>query len=85
MASRPTTARPFSLHPLTADALDSELAQARELLLEYGSFVIAQPGAPRFCFGSLEQEAARLPHTYLDQDGGCLLAEVQSQPAGFVA
>jgi GNAT superfamily N-acetyltransferase len=85
MAPRPTTARPFTLHPLTADAPGADLAQARELLLEYGRFVIAQPGAARFCFGSLEQEAARLPHSYLDQNGGCLIAHIDAQAAGFVA
>lgn len=41
------------------NARESELAQARELLLEYGRFVIAQPGAASFCFGALESEAAR--------------------------
>jgi GNAT superfamily N-acetyltransferase len=61
------------------------LAQARELLLEYGRFVVAQSGAARFCFGSLEKEAARLPFSYLEQGGGCLLATVNDEPAGFVA
>ena len=58
---------------------------ARELLLEYGRFVISQPGAARFCFGSLEQEAARLPLSYFEQGGGCLVASVNGEPAGFVA
>jgi hypothetical protein len=35
------------------------LAEAREILLEYGRFVISQPAAARFCFGSLEKEAER--------------------------
>lgn len=61
------------------------MAEARELLLEYGRFVIAQPGAARFCFGSLEQEATRLPHSYLEQGGGCLIAHAHGSPAGFVA
>jgi GNAT superfamily N-acetyltransferase len=61
------------------------VASARALLLEYGSFVVAQPGAARFCFGSLEQEAARVPLGYLEQNGGCLLATVDGKPAGFVA
>ena len=85
MAPRPADARPISLHLLTTDAPEHQLAQARELLLEYGRFVIAQPGAARFCFGTLEQEAARLPHSYLEQSGGSLVACVDSQPAGFVA
>jgi GNAT superfamily N-acetyltransferase len=85
MAQQTTAARSISLHLLTTDAQEPELAQARELLLEYGRFVIAQPGAARFCFGSLEQEAARLPHSYIEQNGGCLIAYVDNQPAGFVA
>jgi ribosomal protein S18 acetylase RimI-like enzyme len=61
------------------------LAAARELLLEYGRFVVAQPGAARFCFGSLEKEASRLPQSYLEQGGGSLLAFVGSEAAGFIA
>jgi GNAT superfamily N-acetyltransferase len=61
------------------------IALARELLLEYGRFVVAQPGAARFCFGSLEKEAERLPLSYHEQGGGCLLATVNGDPAGFVA
>jgi GNAT superfamily N-acetyltransferase len=85
MDSRETASRPFSLHEIAAGASENTLAQARELLLEYGRFVIAQPGAARFCFGALEQEAARLPHSYLEQGGGCLIAHVQGNPAGFIA
>ena len=55
------------------------------MLLEYGRFVVSQPGVVRFCFGSLEKEAERLPNSYLDQGGGCLLARVGTHPAGFVA
>lgn len=55
------------------------------MLLEYGRFVIAQPGAARFCFGALEQEAARLPHSFLEQGGGCLMATANNTPAGFIA
>jgi putative acetyltransferase len=61
------------------------LTEGRELLLEYGQFVLAQPGAARFCYASLEHEAARLPHSYLDQHGGCLIAYAANLPAGFVA
>jgi GNAT superfamily N-acetyltransferase len=66
-------------------ASEATLAEARDLLLEYGRFVIAQPGAARFCFGSLEQEAARLPSSFIEQGGGCLIAHAASAPAGFVA
>lgn len=78
-------ASPFSIHELTENDSDDLMRAARELLLEYGRFVIAQPGAARFCFGALEQEAARLPLTYLEQDGGCLIAHMQGDPAAFIA
>jgi putative acetyltransferase len=81
--------RPFYLEEIAATASNSTLAHARELLLEYGRFVIAQPGAARFCFGSLEKEAARLPLSYHEQGGGCLIAYARTpdhdEPAGFIA
>ncbi len=73
------------LEELSSAAPEPTLAQARALLLEYGRFVIAQPGAARFCFGSLESEAARLPLSYIEQGGGLLLAFVDREPAGCVA
>lgn len=85
MDSRSTASSPVTLEELAATTSPEILAQARELLLEYGRFVVAQPGAARFCFGSLEQEAARLPQSYLEQNGGCLIAHVHCEPAGFVA
>jgi ribosomal protein S18 acetylase RimI-like enzyme len=77
--------KPFHLEEITATASNRLQAQARELLLEYGRFVLAQPGAARFCFASLESEAARLPLSFIEQGGGCLLAHAQSGPVGFVA
>jgi ribosomal protein S18 acetylase RimI-like enzyme len=77
--------RTFYLHEITTTDSEGTLAQARDLLLEYGRFVIAQPGAARFCFGSLEKEADALPLSYHAQGGGCLMAYAQSQPAGFIA
>ncbi|HVZ82309.1 MAG TPA: GNAT family N-acetyltransferase [Terracidiphilus sp.] len=70
---------------LGAESSGAARAHARDLFLEYGRFVLAQPGAARFCFGSLEEEAARLPHSYLEQHGGLLLAYVNRAPAGCVA
>ena len=75
----------MEISELHAGAPAGTLAQARELLLEYGRFVVAQPGAARFCFGSLENEAARLPDSYLEQGGGSLIAHVEDTPAGFIA
>lgn len=77
--------RTIRLEELSTESSGQALASARELLLEYGRFVIAQPGAARFCFGSLEREAARLPLSYSEQGGGCLMAFVDDVPTGFVA
>jgi len=85
MSSLDSAAPPLQISELTAAASAAELAHARTLLLEYGRFVIAQPGAARFCFGSLEKEAADLPQSYLSQGGGSLVAFADGQPAGFVA
>ena len=73
------------IHEVTATCSEPSIAQARELLLEYGRFVIAQPGAAQFCLGSLENEATRLPASYTEQGGGCLIAHVDAHPAGFIA
>src|SRR5258708_10163963 len=70
---------------LTADTPVDLLTQARELLLEYGRFVISRPAAARFCFGSLEKEAVRLPLSFHEQGGGAMIGLVNGQPAGFVA
>lgn len=85
MAQEETALRPIAIQLIDTNASPATLAHARELLLEYGRFVIAQPGAARFCFGSLEQEAARLPQSYIEQGGGCLMAHARGEPAGFVA
>lgn len=77
--------RRIAIAELAPDSSAAHLADARALLLEYGRFVIAQPGAARFCYGSLEKEAADLPHSYLTQGGGSLLAFADDQAAGFVA
>jgi ribosomal protein S18 acetylase RimI-like enzyme len=70
---------------LTHTAPPELLAQARELLLEYGQFVISQPAAAQFCFGALEKEVARLPLSFQEQGGGALVGLVNGKPAGFVA
>jgi putative acetyltransferase len=73
------------IEELTAATPVTTFAAARELLLEYGRFVLAQPGAGRFCFGTLENEAESLPASFLNQGGGSLLATARGLPAGFVA
>lgn len=83
-ALEPVTHR-IEITEISAASPDTTLKEARALLLEYGRFVIAQPGAARFCFGTLEKESAGLPFSYQEQGGGCLLARVDHEPAGFVA
>ena len=73
------------LEEVTAASSEDTVTHARELLLEYGRFVLAQQGVGRFCFGSLEKEAAGLPANYLEQSGGCLIAYAHNGPAGFIA
>jgi putative acetyltransferase len=85
MADKETAGPAFVLMEMDTATPEDRLAEARELLLEYGRFVIAQPGAARFCFGTLEHEAAGLPHSFLGQGGGCLLAHAHGAAAGFVA
>jgi GNAT superfamily N-acetyltransferase len=84
MDSQSTAARAIHLEEITADTAAETLAAARELLLEYGQFVIAHPGSAGFCYGTLEQEVERLPLSYLEKQGGCLVARVEGEPAGFV-
>jgi GNAT superfamily N-acetyltransferase len=85
MAARPEDSKTVAIEELTTDSSESARAEARELLLEYGRFVVAQPGAARFCYGALEVEAANLPLSYVTQGGGCLMARVDTVPSGFVA
>lgn len=85
MAQLETGSQPIALEEITPDSGESTLAAARELLIEYGRFVVAQPGAAQFCFGTLQEEAARLPLSYMERKGGCILARVKSEPVGFIA
>lgn len=39
----------------------------------------------RFCFGTPEKEAERLPLGYIEQGGGCMVARVNGKTLGFVA
>lgn len=85
MVTNESAERPIHLEEIHAETHVDALDHARRLLLEYGRFVVAQPGAARFCFGTLVKEAAGLPQSYLEQGGGCLLALVAGNPEGFVA
>lgn len=85
MFGRERQSHSFQLYELSAHSPAAAIAEAQQLLLEYGRFVLSQPNSARFCFGALEKEAERLPASYQEQGGGCLLARVEGQPKGFVA
>jgi GNAT superfamily N-acetyltransferase len=73
------------IEELTNGHPSSVVDAAREALLEYGRFVMSQPGVARFCFGSLEKEAAGLPQSFIEQGGRCLVAEGTDALLGIVA
>lgn len=58
----------------------AQIAQARELFLEY-----AQSLGFSLCFQNFDKELAELPGDYAPPEGRLLLAEYDSQPAGCVA
>jgi putative acetyltransferase len=58
----------------------AEIAQARELFLEYADSL-----GFSLCFQGFDQELAGLPGDYAPPDGRLLLAEYRGQPAGCVA
>ena len=58
----------------------AQIAQARELFLEYADSL-----GFSLCFQSFDQELAGLPGDYAPPDGRLLLAEYRGQPAGCVA
>jgi putative acetyltransferase len=58
----------------------AQIAQARELFLEY-----AQSLGFSLCFQNFDQELAGLPGEYAPPEGRLLLAEYEGQPAGCVA
>jgi putative acetyltransferase len=58
----------------------SQIAQARELFLEY-----AQSLGFSLCFQNFDQELARLPGDYAPPEGRLMLVECEGQVAGCVA
>ena len=85
MATVDAASRQINLLEITAASSQSTLAHARELMLEYGRFVLEQPDAALFCFGALEKDVANMPASYLEKGGGSLVAYVDHEPTGFVA
>lgn len=74
-----------SLRALESGSTAALVQTARELLLEYGRFVAAQPTVAHFCYGDLEKEAAELPQSYLRQHGGAIVAFRSREAIGFIA
>jgi putative acetyltransferase len=72
------------IRPIDGNSDAATVNAARELLLEYGRFVLAAKGPAQFCFGALEDEASGLPGSYQAQGGELLLALVDGEAAGCV-
>jgi ribosomal protein S18 acetylase RimI-like enzyme len=77
VSSVPSVVKDFSFRQAESAA---EIAQARELFLEY-----AQSLGFSLCFQNFDQELANLPGDYAPPDGRLLLAEFEGQVAGCVA
>ena len=73
----PSVVQGFSLAQAVSPA---QIAQARELFLEY-----AQSLGFSLCFQSFDEELAGLPGDYAPPEGRLLLAQYQGQVAGCVA
>jgi len=72
----------MTIHPIDGNSDAATVGAARELLLEYGRFVLAAKGPAQFCFGALEDEANGLPGSYQGQGGELLLALIDGAVAG---
>jgi len=77
VSSVPSVLKAFSLSQAEAPA---QIAQARELFLEY-----AQSLGFSLCFQNFDKELASLPGDYAPPEGRLLLAEYERQLAGCVA
>jgi putative acetyltransferase len=69
--------RRIRIETVGAESPARTIETAREMLLEYGRFVLEAEGPARFCFGKLEDEARGLPESYRARGGELLLAWVK--------
>lgn len=77
LSPAPSLPQGFSIRPAESA---SQIAQARELFLEYGKSL-----GFSLCFQNFDQELAGLPGDYAPPGGRLLLAEFNDQLAGCVA
>lgn len=86
MDSDPASFVPLSsLSSTEVGAAADAVAEARTLLREYAAFLSSHSETARYCSASLEAEAARLPFSFIEQGGGCLLARATGEAGGFIA
>ena len=74
----------MTIQPIDGNSDTATVNAERELLLEYGRFVLAAKGPAQFCFNTVEDEASGLPASYQAQGGELLLALVDGAAAGCV-
>jgi len=77
--------RVIRIEEVPVAAPPATIAEARALLLSYGQFIVSHENVAGFCFGTLEKEAASLPLSYIERNGGCLLARADDAAVGLVA
>lgn len=80
--ARPTA---ISLTEIAPSASPEIRAEAQTLLREYAGFLSAHPETALYCSASLEAEASRLPFSFIDRGGGCMIARASGEAGGFVA
>ena len=78
--SAPSASSAVRSFPIVQATTSTQIAQARELFLEY-----AQSLGFSLCFQNFDQELAELPGSYAPPEGRLLLAEYDGQISGCVA
>ena len=76
------SAIPLLIEPLSPTSSAATIETARNLLREYGDFVLASTGPARFCAARLDGEIADPLDSYLSLGGELLLAFSDGQAAG---
>ncbi|GGH01945.1 hypothetical protein GCM10011586_17080 [Silvibacterium dinghuense] len=74
----------FAIESISAQSSSDSITEAREMLLEYGRFVMAAEGLSEHWFAKLEGEARGLPEFFAGHGGAMLVARVDGLAAGCV-